>query len=157
MTALSHPLLKLSISAVAALALAVPAAQAAGSPYYGRWTVSDDNPVFTVRGRIYRTIDVAPCGKDFCGVSVGDRGECGPTLFRFFARRAADDMLRGHGRWGTAKKNVVIYNYESGDEGGARTLELYLGDGYDFGDRSDNMPKFHANYRKSAEATCRTS
>jgi hypothetical protein len=154
MTALSHSLLKLSISAVAALAMAVPAAQAAASPYYGRWTVSDDNPVFTQRGRLYRTVDVAPCGKDFCGVSVGENGQCGPTLFRFLSRNANADDLRGHGRWGTAKKNLLIYTYDAGE---GRTLELYLGDGYDFGERSDNMPKFHANYRRASEATCRTA
>jgi hypothetical protein len=157
MIALSHSLARLSISALAAFgALALPsAAQAAVSPYYGRWTVSDDNPVFSARGRPYRTVDVAPCGKDFCGVSVGDNGQCGATLFRFLTRHAAgEDDLRGHGRWGNAKKNLLIYTYENE---GARTLELYLGDGYDFGERSDNMPKFHANYRRASEATCRTS
>ena len=42
------------------------------SPYFGRWAVSEDRPVFTARGRLYKTIDVAPCGRDFCGVSVDD-------------------------------------------------------------------------------------
>lgn len=156
MKALFHSLACLSI-----VALAAPAVAAGPSPYFGRWTVSDDNPVFTARGGMYRTIDVAPCGKDFCGVSVGPRGECGALLFRFLTAHAADDWLHGHTRWGTAKKNVVIYNGSSApsdDSGdGHPALELYIGDGYDFGDRSDNMPKVHANYRRAAEASCRAS
>ena len=70
-----------ALVAVGALALAGPAltdqaaaagASSAKSPYYGRWTVDEEKPVFTARGRLYKTIDVAPCGKDFCGVSVND-------------------------------------------------------------------------------------
>jgi hypothetical protein len=74
----------------AALAGSAPVAgvSPASSPYYGRWTVDDESPVFTARGRLYKTIDVAPCGRDFCGVSVDDAGTCGATLFRFFGRRA---------------------------------------------------------------------
>ena len=125
------------------------------SPYYGRWTVSNDRPVFTARGREYRTIDIAPCGNDFCGVSVADNGTCGPRLFRFLGRHAnSDEWLRGHGRWGQGKKNVVIYSYDDDSEPPVRTIELYLGDGYDFGERSSNMPKFHANYRRTGEARC---
>jgi hypothetical protein len=62
--------------------------------------------------------------------------------------------LHGHGRWGAAKKNVQMSNWEDSDHPGARLFELYLGDGYDFGERSDNMPKFHANYRHVGEVRC---
>ncbi len=160
MSRLSHRLALLSIAPFAlapAVALAAPAP--ASSLYYGRWTVSEDRPVFTPRGREYKTIDVAPCGKDFCGVSVTDGGRCGPVLFRFLGHRAkdgSDDYLRGHGKWGAAKKNVVIYSYDDTDaQPVKRSLELYLGDGYDFGERSDNMPKFHANYSRSGKALCK--
>jgi hypothetical protein len=40
------------------------------SPYYGRWTVGGAKEVFSARGKLYKTIDIAPCGRDFCGVSV---------------------------------------------------------------------------------------
>jgi hypothetical protein len=82
MTVLSQSLMRLSIAPLGAatLALAVPAAAGpASSLYYGRWTVSEDKPVFTARGRLYKTIDVARCGRDFCGVSVDDGGKPAPT------------------------------------------------------------------------------
>jgi hypothetical protein len=165
MTALSHSPAGLSMRVLVALclvALAGPAlaggVAASTSPYYGRWTVSEDRPVFTTRGRLYKTIDVAPCGGDFCGVSVDDRGNCGATLFRFLSRHASDDtwQLRGHGRWGDAQKNLEIYRVDDSDAGGGKSFELYLGDGHDFGGRSESMPKFHAAYRRLGGATCRT-
>ena len=166
MTALSHRNARLSMQVICGMAAlagvaylvagAQPAAAAGGSsPYFGRWTVSEDRPVFTARGRLYKTIDVSACGRDFCGVSVDDRGRCGTTLFRFLmAHAGGEDSLRGHGKWGNARMNVMLDNYEDSDAPGGRRIELYLGKGYDFGERSDNMPKFHANYRKSGQALC---
>lgn len=167
MPTLSHRFVRLSIQLIcgvaamagaAHLAAGAPAASSSStmsSPYFGRWAVSEDNPVFTARGRLYKTIDVARCGRDFCGVSVDDRGRCGTTLFRFLMAHAnGEESLRGHGRWGDSRMNVVLYNYEASDAPGGRTIEIYLGKGYDFGERSDNMPKFHANYRKAGQAQC---
>jgi hypothetical protein len=140
---------------LAMVALAGPAqagaAPGSASHYYGRWSVSEDRPVFTARGRLYKTIDVAPCGRDFCGVSVADNGKCGAVLFRFLARNAKADELQGHGRWGDQQKNIVIY---ADTEDAGNGMELYLGDGHDFGERSGNMPKFHANYRRTGGARC---
>jgi len=159
MTTLSQSLIRLSMPALALAAIAGPASAGdrpgAASPYYGRWTVDEDRPVFTARGKPYKTIDVAPCGRDFCGVSVSDTGSCGTVLFRFLSRSAMLDELRGHGKWGDAQKNVVVYN---GSEPGAatRAFELYLGDGYNFGERSGSMPKFHATYRRLGGAKCST-
>lgn len=155
--ALSQSLTRLSMLVpvvVAGLALSGPAPAAAdapgsATPYYGRWTVDENRPTFTARGKAYKTIDISPCGKDFCGVSVDDKGKCGPVLFRFLAKNAAAETLRGHGKWGDEKKNVVIYSY--GEESG---FELYLGDGHSFGERSASMPKFHASYRKAGRARC---
>jgi hypothetical protein len=144
---------------LACLALSGPgpaAAEAPGAatPYYGRWTVAEDRPVFTARGKLYKTIDIAPCGRDFCGVSVDDKGKCGAVLFRFLARNVAADTLRGHGKWGDERKNVVIYKYDMDDA--ASNFELYLGDGHSFGERSGSMPKFHAEYRRLGNAKCST-
>lgn len=124
------------------------------SPYFGRWTVSSEKERFSSRGQLYRTIDIAPCGRDFCGVSVGAGGTCGPTLFRFFARNQRAEMLRGHGVWGAQKKNVTLESYENEDAPGGRVIDLNLGDGYDFGERSDNIPKFTANYRPAGAIRC---
>lgn len=159
MTALFHRLTGLSIGLAALGGLAAPASAAApASPYWGRWNVADAKPVFTARGREYKAIDIAPCGKDFCGVSVADNGQCGPVLFRFLMKRAnAEDSLRGHGKWGQARKNVLIWMYNSDDPKEPSYLELYLGDGYDFGERSDNMPKFHATYHRSGAARCKSN
>jgi hypothetical protein len=154
---LSQSLARLSIfAAVCAgtVAFALPAD--AGKPtstYYGRWTVDEEKPIFTARGRLYKTIDVAPCGKDFCGVSVDDGGKCGAVLFRFLGVHAQVDTLRGHGRWGNEQKNVVIYSY-GGDPDSTPGFTLYLGDGYNLGERSGNMPKFHAGYRRLGGAKC---
>ncbi|HEX8056673.1 MAG TPA: hypothetical protein VF481_08425 [Novosphingobium sp.] len=165
MTALSHSLAGLSMRLLLGLGLvaatgpvlAAPGV-AASSPYYGRWTVSEDRPVFTARGRLYKTIDVAPCGRDFCGVSVDDRGGCGVTLFRFLSAHANGTYeLRGHGKWGDAKKNLEIYSDGDPEPGTDRSFDLYLGDGHDFGGRSESMPKFHASYRRLGNGSCRAS
>jgi hypothetical protein len=166
MTALSHPpaglsmrlLLVLGLVALGGAALARGSAAVPTSPYYGRWTVSEDRPVFTARGRLYKTIDLAPCGSDVCGVSVNDQGQCGATLFRFLSRHAGEDAwrLRGHGRWGDDQKNLEIYRLDDSDARGGRSFELYLGDGHDFGGRAASMPKFHAAYRRQGGASCRT-
>lgn len=160
MMALFHRLAMLSIGLLGTVAGTGAQANApASSLYYGRWSVAEERPAFTARGKLYKTIDIAPCGKDFCGVSVADGGKCGPVLFRFLGKRAhddADDYLRGHAAWGTAKKNVVIYSYDDDSTTPlTRTLDLYVGDGYDFGERSANMPKFHANYARKGAAACR--
>lgn len=155
MTALFHRAVRMSIGLAAIGLIVAPASAAPASPFWGRWKVEDPNAPFSSRGREYKTIDIAPCGKDFCGVSVGDNGRCGPTLFRFLMKRASgNEELRGHGKWGSARKNVLIWLF-GGDEDKPRDqLQLYVGDGYDFGERSENMPKFDAMYRKSGVARC---
>ncbi|MEO5586420.1 MAG: hypothetical protein ABIQ81_01870 [Novosphingobium sp.] len=126
------------------------------SHYYGRWTVSGDKEVFSSRGKLYKTIDIAPCGRDFCGVSVAADGACGATLFRFLIRRTDDELLRGHGVWGKARKNITLEYYVNEEVPGGRVIDLNLGDGHDFGERSDNIPKFTANYRPVSAARCTT-
>lgn len=156
MKSLSHRLAVMSIAAAALIGSAAQAGPAATSPYYGRWVSSDSDRSFSARGRDYRTVDIAPCGNDFCGVSVGANGQCGPVLFRFLAKRAnADDALRGHGKWGKDRKNVVIYYFDYEQDEGGKQLELYLGKGYDFGERSDNMPSFHTIYAPKGKAVCK--
>jgi hypothetical protein len=156
MPSLLHRTAVLSIGLIVALSAAVSAAPAARSPYYGRWTVDEDRPVYTAKGRAYKTIDIAPCGNDFCGVSVADSGTCGATLFRFLASHAdGETTLHVKGKWGTERKNVQIDTWEDGETPSRRLINLYLGDGHDFGERSDNMPRFHAEYRRLGEARCK--
>lgn len=170
MARLSHSMTRLSIGLAAAAGLALasgmvmaeaPHTAAAThspadsrSPYYGRWTVSGDKEVFSTRGKLYKTIDIAPCARDFCGVSVAANGACGATLFRFLSRRTNDEMLRGHGVWGSARKNITLEHYANEEAPGGRVIDLNLGDGHDFGERSDNIPKFAANYRPVGAARC---
>ena len=152
MVKLSHCAASLSIFALLASG-AVSAAT--GSAYVGRWTVSDDKPVFSARGMLYKTIDVAPCGKDYCGVSVGKNGACGPVMFRFLATSIkSGNSLSGHGRWGDARKNIEIYQYAEKQARGGKVMGVNLGDGHDFGERSGNMPKFSAEYRPVGAAHC---
>ncbi|MDE8652385.1 hypothetical protein [Novosphingobium album (ex Liu et al. 2023)] len=142
--------------ALALLAVAPPGAAATGgSPYYGRWTVADDEAVFSSRGVLYKSIDIAPCGKDFCGVSVGEGGACGPTLFRFLTRhKDGETRLSGHGKWGKAVKNIEIDFYREESIPGGRMLDLNLGDGHDFTGRDGSMPKYSASYRPVGEPRC---
>ncbi len=159
MKSLLHTAATIAIGCIVTLSAVASAAPAARSPYYGRWKVHEERPVFTAKGKLYKTIDIAPCGNDFCGVSVADNGKCGPTLFRFLASHAdGTTTLRGKGRWGTDRKNVQIDTWEtdpSENVPGGRLINLYLGDGHDFGERSDNMPRFHAEYHRSGEARCK--
>lgn len=159
MVKLSHRLTSLSIlSAAAAVGLTPTGALSAvpQSLYSGRWTVSDDKPVFSSNGILYKTIDVVPCGHDHCGVSVGSGGACGPVLFRFTSKSIrGGERLQGHGRWGNARKNIVIEAAADDNSApGGRYLSIDLGDGYDFGERSGNMPKFSAGYHSLGVAHC---
>lgn len=128
------------------------------SPYPGRWTVQtfegpDEAPV-SERGLVYKTFDMAPCGKDFCAVSVGANGTCGATLFKISAKKAANfDMLSGRAIWGKKKKNFVIYMVR-GDTPAESSFDMYIGDGHDFGERSDNIPKYYAYYVPAGAARC---
>jgi len=153
MKALFHSIAALSIG----LWAGVPALAAAPSPYYGRWTVNEAKPVWTAKGQMYQTIDIAACGRDFCGVSVGTKGQCGPVLFRFLAKHAdGESELHGRAKWGSATKNVQIETWATPAESwqGGREIDLYVGDGHDFGGRSDNMPKFHGEYKRIGTARC---
>ena len=102
-----------------------------------------------------KTFDIVACGQDYCGVSVGPKGACGPVLFRFLAKSInGQEELRGHGRWGDARKNIEMFAYADKEAQGGRFLYLNLGDGHDFGERSGNMPKFAAGYRPVGAARC---
>jgi hypothetical protein len=143
--------------ATAALSLALsfgaPAARAETTQYYGRWTVSDDKPAFSTNGKLYKTIDMAPCGKDFCGIAVDDKNHCGKTLFRFFTTHAKDDELTGHGLWGSEKKKLIM-GYATPADADAY---MYLGlgaDDMDLGGREGSEPTFDANYKKIGKALC---
>lgn len=166
MKRLSHPKFRLSMKLLGAAAAAAAAlgfsgmassapSGASGSPYYGRWQVNDPDARLSARGRVYKMIDIAPCGRDFCGVSVSDNGQCGQTLFRFLSRhRDGTTTLQGHGVWGTGKKDITIYSYDA-ETPESTTLELYLGNGHDFGERGGSMPMFNASYEKHGSAQCR--
>lgn len=141
--------------AAAGLALALSATSAAASTehFYGRWTVSDEKPAYSAKGKFYKTIDVAMCGKDFCGIAVDDNNKCGPTLFRFFTTHAADEELTGHGLWGAAKKKLIMGIATPADA----PAYMYLGlgaDDMDLGGREGSDPIFDANYKTSGTATC---
>ena len=144
-------------SAAAALGLAIclggNLAHATTEQYYGRWTVSDDKPAYSSKGILYKTIDIAPCGNDFCGISVADDNSCGKTLFRFFTTHAADEELTGHGKWGEAKKKLQM-GYAKPDN---ETPYLYVAVGSDDMDitgREGSIPTFQANYKNLGQASC---
>ena len=136
------------------LGLCGNAAQAATEQYYGRWTVSDEEPAYSSKGIRYKTIDVAPCGEDFCGVSVGEDNSCGEVLFRFLTTHAADELLVGHGRWGNAKKKLEMYY---GDDSEAPYMFVALGsDDMDLSGREGSIPTFQASYERQGEVACTT-
>jgi hypothetical protein len=136
-----------------ALTVGASVAQAADVNYFGRWTVSDDKPAYSSKGKLYKTFDIAPCGKDFCGVSVSDDEACGPTLFRFLTIHAKNEELNGHGLWGSVKKKLQI-GYATPDN---QEPYIYLGlgeDDMDITGREGSMPAFTANYKLKGEASC---
>lgn len=146
--------LSLVVATVIAGLGGITAAQATDSHFYGRWTISDDKPAFTAKGRLYKTFDVAPCGNDFCGMSVSDNGGCGETLFRFFTVHQNNDEIVGHGRWGSEKKKLVI-DYTK-PETGPNGLYVGLGDNdMDPSAREGSMPTFEANYKRDGDAKCK--
>lgn len=149
-----HSILALGLG-LAAIS-ATSSAQAGDSPYYGRWTSAEDNPKFSSKGIMYKTFDVAPCGKDFCGVSVSDSGECGPTLFRFLTIHANNDSLKGHALWGNQKKNLEMSTYQVADDQNNTTTQLQvdLGDGHDFGSREGSEPMYDSFYKRTGDASC---
>lgn len=136
-----------------ACVLGATVASADDTPYFGRWTVSDDKPVFTAKGKLYKTVDIAPCGNDFCGVSVDDKNQCGPTLFRFLTIHAKNEQLVGHGLWGDARKKIEIDYVKP--EADKPYVMLGLGaDDMDFTGREGSMPTYQANYKTTGQATC---
>jgi len=157
MRALFHAGMAVSMLLVASTAQAGGAAQAGGTPrLYGRWTTTEPAKAFTKRGAEYRQFDIAPCGKDFCGVSVGPKGVCGPVLFRFLTKHIKDWMLTGHGKWGAQKMNLGLEINEI-ESSGRYELLLGLGDsGYALESRESSMPKFTATYRPAGPASCTT-
>lgn len=145
---------------IASLGMTASMAQAAaagtGSPYFGRWTIENKEDQFSAKGRSYKTIDIAPCGKDFCGVSVNTAsGTCGPTLFRFLSKnKAGNTALRGHGKWGTARKNITVYTYD--DSNNDKILSLLLSNGVALNERSGSMIIFDGSYERLGAAKCMT-
>ena len=117
--------------------------------HFGRWTVDDPTDKFSENGKLYRVIDIAPCGKDFCGVSV-EGGVCGATLFRFLSTHGRDDALEGHGKWGAAQ--LKLYLSVAGE---TPTLTLMMG-GPSFvpDSRKGSIPTFNADYHRVGEAVC---
>jgi hypothetical protein len=160
-----HQTSRISVKLIASLTFGLGAilgstvAKAETSQFFGRWTVSDDKPVFSQKGALYKTIDVAPCGADFCGVSVTETGTCGATLFRFLAEHANNPTLDGHGLWGDTKLKLQIEfidpkNQQPPAKGPG--MLLGLGDNnFDFEGRESSMPKFQANYKPDGEAKCK--
>lgn len=127
-------------------------AHAATDQYYGRWTVNDDKPAYSSKGILYKTIDVAPCGNDFCGVSVADDNACGEVLFRFLTTHAADEDLVGHGKWGKYKKTLQL-----GYAADSKKPHMYLAlgsDDMDLSGREGSIPTFQAEYRRLGEVAC---
>jgi hypothetical protein len=155
MPILSHVARAVSTGLLGLAALAAtPVLAGPASPYFGRWTLADPKPHYTARAAEYRTIDIAPCGKDFCGVSVGPKGACGAVLFRLLAKHLpGDDMITAHAKWGNDKLKMMI----EPDKGNVFTFFIGLGDRrYEMESRSSSMPKFDGQYTSAGAASCTT-
>jgi hypothetical protein len=134
------------------LTLSANVAWAEEVSYLGRWTVKDMQTKLSSKGRLYKVFDIAACGKDFCAVSVDDKGVCGKTLFRFPITDVRKGSLIGYGSWGKAKKNLMIA-YVTPD-GAPPYFWLGLGDAkMDFVGRG-SLPTFEADYVRVSEAKC---
>jgi hypothetical protein len=149
-----------AISSSATLAVFIAGAAAASSalaagqttyPLYGQWQSSEPVANFSARGKLYRTIDIAPCGPDtFCGVSVGAKENCGQTLFRFYIKHLADGdtSITGHASWGDHKEAAQIWFDDN-------SLNIMLAaDSATFTERSGSVPIFTTEYHKTGESKC---
>jgi hypothetical protein len=149
---------KLSVLSMGlAMAVGANVASAQGSHFFGRWTITNSEigvaTIMSSKGESYRTIDIALCGSEFCGVSVGADRACGKTLFRFLGSSQVKEFITGHGRWGEKKLKIQLGHAKPADE----PEYLYVGlgeDSFDFESREGSMPKFSANYKREGEATC---
>ena len=115
--------------------------------------MSDDKPAYSSKGIVYKTIDIAPCGNDFCGISVADDNSCGKTLFRFFTTHAADEELTGHGKWGDAKKKLQL-GYAKPESQLPYMYVAVGSDDMDITGREGSIPTFQANYKTTGSASC---
>lgn len=110
----------------------------------------------SAKGKLYKTFDVAPCGKDFCGISVSDKGSCGETLFWFLTIHENNDEITGLGRWGDVKKKLTVGIAKP--DGLPSYMLLGLGnDDLDITGREGSTPSFYANYKRQGDAVCKTS
>lgn len=142
-----------SLTVGLALCLSGNPAQAATDQYYGRWTVSDKKPAYSSKGILYKTIDIAPCGNDFCGISVADDNSCGEVLFRFLTTHADDEDLFGHGKWGKYKKTLQL-GYAKPENEAAHMYVALGSDDMDMSGREGSIPTFQANYERHGEVVC---
>lgn len=136
-----------------ALSLGGSLAYAATDQYYGRWTLSDEKPVYSSKGISYKTIDIAPCGKDFCGVSVGEDSACGTTLFRLPTTPSTDEVFAGHGKWGKVEKTLQL-NFAMMEDDQPYLYVALGSDDMDITGREGSIPTFDAEYRLEGEAAC---
>ncbi len=164
MIVLSHFITRLSTCMVFALTamISTTSLNAKDKPntvhdYYGRWTIDEKSVASSVREKLYQTIDVAPCGSDFCGISVDTTGTCGVTLFRIRYTPPNDgfkgDKLNGSGVWGDKMKyiEVSVYNLPKPKKG--RAFWIALGGKHNIASRVD-MPTFIGEYSLIGEAKC---
>jgi hypothetical protein len=129
------------------------------SPYFGHWTMSSQlggspEPL-SRKGSLYKNIDIAPCGRDICGVSVNDNGECGPLLFRFLATHAYKRLFKLHSLWGTHNEKAYL-GYHGGNETKNNSpieITLDIGKDADPNGREGGMPMFSSYDTVSSHST----
>ena len=128
-------------------------AQAGALEISGRWTTID-KAAFSENGMFYKTIDIIACEAGICGVSVGDGGECGSTLFSLDAAQGAGKRFTGTGRWGKLARELQI-DVTQPDPGGAAGFVLSLeGTERKFESRLASMPEYIAVYASAGNASC---
>ena len=140
-----------TLALLVAMALGQNAAEAATpkSVFFGRWETLEPHDKYSANGKLYRMIDVVPCGKDMCGISV-DGGVCGVTLFRVPVP-PNEAGFGGDGRWGRGTLGLVAQVM-----GGSPKdfLNISLGDKTaNLGSRN-SMPTYSADYHMTGKAVC---
>ncbi len=124
--------------------------------FLGRWTVDDVTRKFTERGNIYDTLDVVPCGKDVCGVSISKNGKCDGQLFRITPDASPDyPGLQGKGKWGNGEDVLSIFQTSAADgKANGRAMTISIGQRGNPMSRVASMPLFRARYTAAGEAKC---
>ena len=156
--------MRISLAVVCVLAWAAPALAGLESPALGgRW----QGPNYRMaalspdceNGACELTLDIVPCGKDWCGIEVGRNDTCGATALKLAVNAKAEGEgpeLEGSLTLADGTEPYVIRAYLAEAEGpeGKPMLHMTGDTGGEFRMYRRSFP-FHATLARLGDAVCK--